>query len=152
LPEAGWIDVWNPVDEVARSVVQLLLRSASAGSIFHVADGGVVRLTDVGSWLAECGYPLPVVSWTEWVDAITADQDNPMALLLPHLLTAPGASGRRSLADALPSGDSFHVNAANLRAALGENPARVGPELLSRYLERMAEDGLIARPAFDPAS
>ena len=145
LPDAEWVDLWTPVDHVAEAVVRLALRPASAGRIFHVADTPSLRISDVHRWLEECGYALRIASRAEWVEALEADEDNPMWLFLPHLRdAASGADGP----DVLPVGQEFAVRTANLRAGLdgsGVACPQIGSGLLATYLERMAQDGIIPK-------
>jgi thioester reductase-like protein len=149
LPDAGWVDIWTPVDHVARAVVQIALRPRSAGRIFHVADTRSLQLADVRDWLAKCGYPIPQVTWQEWTEAIERDADNPMALFLPHLSAQPGEDSEAAAqmaSDLLPTGSKFLVDTSNMEAALagtGIACPPAGPELLARYLDRMVVDGLI---------
>ncbi len=145
LPDAEWVDLWTPVDHVAEAVVRLALRPSSAGRIFHVADTPSLRISDVHRWLEECGYALRIASRAEWVEALEADEDNPMWLFLPHLRgAASGADGP----DVLPVGQEFAVRTANLRAGLdgsGVACPQIGSGLLATYLERMAQDGIIPK-------
>ncbi|MGP3951291.1 thioester reductase domain-containing protein [Streptomyces sp. 7N604] len=159
LPDAEWVDIWTPVDFVAQAVIAIALNPRANGRIVHLAQSPSLRLADLAQWLTDCGYPLRTLPWQEWTDALAADADNPMGLLLPHLRghvdTHPGhppgdPADTAAAADLLPTGDKILVDTSSAQELLegtGIECPPAGPALLGRYLDRMVREGLIPPPA-----
>ncbi|MFF5900146.1 thioester reductase domain-containing protein [Streptomyces argenteolus] len=135
LPDTKWADRFTPVDHVAAAVVELMLQPRSTGKVFHIADTPVVDITDIARWLSETGHPVGTLPWEQWVEEVSSDPDNPMALLIPHL--RQGVSGRAS--DVLPSQEQ-NVDCRQFRRALdgtGITFPAPGPALFGRYADAL---------------
>jgi thioester reductase-like protein len=76
----------TPVDYVARSMVYLSQQSASIGHTFHLLNPNPIHWRDIFDHVMQAGYPLKILPFHQWVQAIeeVADpDDNPLYPLMP---------------------------------------------------------------------
>lgn len=87
----------NPVDLSAAIIVSLSLRPASAGRTFHICHPRPLRLPQLFAWLRGNGYPVEVVPYARWREALLAHcrthHDNALYPLLPMFAADERAMG-----------------------------------------------------------
>lgn len=136
-----------PVDFAARAAVAVALAEEARGRTVHITNPTPFFWSDVVGVISAMGWPVRLVPFREWVEAVDdaarRGRRNPMAALLP-LLRATAADGRSRI-------EQFHsrtpVDCASMRsivAPLGiqcPDPA----ELVRRYLGDLSARGLLGR-------
>ncbi len=77
-PQLAWELDLVPVDYVADAVTALAWSNCAKGRCFHLQHPRPIMLNDLLSQLISDGAPLEHVSMEEWLEAISADSNNPL--------------------------------------------------------------------------
>ncbi len=143
LPRREMGELWTPVDQVTADLVHIARRGEADGLIIHHADTRPVDALTLREWFDDAGFPVTLLDWPEWLDAIEQDTDGPLQLFLTTLRSMPPRepSGRRP--DPPFAVTNLHNGLAGQARSSRLEP---GPELLGRYLHRFAAEGRLSDP------
>ncbi len=144
---------WVSVDYVAAAIVRIALRTGADGRPYHLVPPrpqDAMTLMDFFELLAECGYPLEVVRYADWIERLMRDErvaDNPLCPLVPMLFERVfgDATTRWELHEDMPEFDAS--NAVEVLEGSGVEYHRMDRALLGRCLARWVRSGLLPAPA-----
>jgi myxalamid-type nonribosomal peptide synthetase MxaA len=89
-PDLNLREMWMPVDEAARLVIETSLRRPDGGQFSVVTDGGAASLLGMVDMVREAGYPIGVKPVPEWVDDLRARGSEENEVVLTVLGMAGG--------------------------------------------------------------
>jgi thioester reductase-like protein len=77
----------TPIDYVSRAIVHLSSLNRAPGTIYHLANSGPVRSSDLVAWIRSFGYPMRLVPYEVWrsdmVGLAKRTRRNPLSTLTP---------------------------------------------------------------------
>ncbi|WP_405818765.1 amino acid adenylation domain-containing protein [Streptomyces sp. NBC_01390] len=129
-----------PVDYVSRMIVELS-RTEPAGGTYHLTHPDPLPYEEFVGVLRGAGFPLDVVPLHRWealLGEVRYEDDNPLYPLLPLFTESTDPVFRRARLD---------VRRARAGASAVSGACPSLRELLPRYLERFAAEGLLPRAA-----
>lgn len=138
-----------PVDFVSASILRIAGRAGASGQAYHLVPPRPEASLDMNGFfavLAECGYPLAVISYADWVQRLMDDPavaDNALLPLIPMLFERVyrDIATRWELYENMPA---FTANRANeLVAGSGIEFHRMDRVLLGNYLDFWRRTGFI---------
>lgn len=148
FPDLDYLLDISPVDYVSRSVVYLSMQERSLGNNFHLSNPKPWHWRNLAEWLNHNGYPVSVVPYDQWVDALRDHQTNadcPLYALRPFY-----AQKRGEQALAIPQiyeqeRRPIILTDITQRALQGSQIScmPVNNELMSRYFGYFVKSGFI---------
>ena len=142
-----------PVDFVSAGILRIAGQEGGDGRAYHLVPPRPEESLDMNGFfrvLAECGYPLEVLSYSDWVQRLMQDPDvadNALCPLIPMLFERVyrDLATRWELYENMPSFTAARASAA--LAGGGVEFHRMDRALLGRYLDYWIRTGFIAGPA-----
>jgi amino acid adenylation domain-containing protein/thioester reductase-like protein len=140
-----------PVDYVSGAILRIAQDTGMTGKAYHLVPpvaADSLDLNDFFALLGECGYPLEVLSYADWVHRLIHDpqvEKNALCPLIPMLFERVyrDVATRWELYEDMPSFD-----ASNAVAAIGRGGVpfhKMDRALLERYLEHWRQTGYLPR-------
>jgi amino acid adenylation domain-containing protein/thioester reductase-like protein len=142
-----------PVDYVSSAIVNIATRVGADGRAYHLVPPRPSESLDMVGFfelLAECGYPLETMNYSDWVTRLMRQErvgENALCPLIPMLFERVyrDVATRWELYEDMPEFDSSHTT--EVLAGTGVPFHRMDRALLGRYLEHWARVGYIPAPA-----
>lgn len=143
LPDLDVREVWTPVDYVARAIVRLSLAAPARGTVYNVAPGPEVRLTELFDWARDYGYPVERCPVPIFRARLRDRADAADSATLAFFDLQPGATEGEA------TFGLGRVRCDNVTRGLDGSGVVCPPidrALLYRYLDHCVERGLLPRP------
>ena len=87
LPNTGGIVYWTPVDDIARTLADLLLSDRTPYPVYHIDNPVGQPWREMNAFLADALNITKMIPFDEWIERVRAapQQNNPAAILLDFL-------------------------------------------------------------------